>query len=491
MAEYDQSPRLSKPSGERLFVGRANPNAPRASRDDFANPARTWCTGAMSVHPSLAPSRLLALRGPVLTWRDDPFQVGVDAARVYEPDALVVMEHGRIKAFGPAGKLLGTLPEGTRVAHHPDHLITSGFIDAHVHYSQTAIVAAWGGGLLEWLDRHAFPAEQRFADPAWAHAVARVFLAECLRHGITTAAVYGTVHAHSVDALLEQAELLDMRMIAGKVLMDRNAPEALRDDAGGGIAETETLIERWHGRGRAGIAITPRFAASCSPAQLAAAGALKHAHPRVWVQTHLSENRDEVRWVKDLFPDRRDYLDVYEHHGLVDRRTILGHGIHLSDDERARIAARGASIAHCPTSNLFLGSGLFDLARAHGGEHPVRVAMATDIGAGTTFSILQTLGEAYKVAQLAGHVLTPSHAWWLATAGTAEALDLGDRVGRVAAGMEADLVVFDLRSTPLLDWRMRQTDSLDDALFLQMMLGDDRAIRATYVAGRQVYARPS
>ncbi len=432
-----------------------------------------------------------ALRGPVLTWSGDPFRDGVEAVRRHESDALVVMSGGRITAFGPAAELLPTLPPGTPVAHHPDHLITAGFLDAHVHYPQTAIVAAWGGALLRWLERHAFPAEARFADPAWAREVAGVFLDECLRHGITTAAVYGTVHAHSVDALLEAAAAREQRMIAGKVLMDRNAPAELCDPPAGGIEATRALIARWHGRGRAGIAVTPRFAASCSRDQLEAAGALVREHPQVWVQTHLSENRDEIRWVKELFPERRDYLDVYEHAGLVGRRTVFGHAIHLSDDELARLHERGAAIAHCPTSNLFLGSGLFQLARAHATARPVRVGIATDIGAGTTFSILQTLGEAYKVAQLGGHVLSPSHAFWLATAGTAEALDLGERVGRIAVGMEADVVVLDLRSTPLLEWRMRQVASLDDALFLQMMLADDRAIRATYVAGRLVYARPS
>jgi guanine deaminase len=239
------------------------------------------------------------------------------------------------------------------------------------------------------------------------------------------------------------------------------------------------------------LAITPRFAVSSSPAQLEAAGALLEEHPDLWVQTHLSENTDEIRWVRELYPGRRDYLDVYEHYGLVGRRTVLGHGIHLSDDELRRIHERGAAIAHCPTSNLFLGSGLFDLFRAQDAGRPVRVGLATDIGAGTTFSVLRTLGEAYKVAQLRRHSLTPMHAFWLATLGTAEALALEDRIGRLAPGMEADLVVLDLRSTPLLEWRMRQVESVDDALFLQMMLADERAIRATFVAGKLVYSRPS
>ncbi|HUK64871.1 MAG TPA: guanine deaminase [Dongiaceae bacterium] len=444
-------------------------------------------------HPSPAATSpgIIAIRGPALTSTGNPFRDGVERTRRFESDAVVAMADGRIHAFGPADRVLPTLPAGTPVTRFADHLIVPGFIDAHVHYPQTSIVAAWGGGLLDWLERHAFPAEQRFADPAWAREVARVFLDECLRHGITSAMVYGTVHADSVDALLEEAAARSMRLIAGKVLMDRNAPAALCDGADLGVPATRELIARWHGQGRVAIAITPRFAASSTPAQLEAAGALLGEHPDLWVQTHLSENTDEIRWVRDLFPDRRDYLDVYEHHGLVGRRTVLGHGIHLSDDELRRIHERGAAIAHCPTSNLFLGSGLFDLFRAQNVDHPVRVGLATDIGAGTTFSVLGTLGEAYKVAQLRGHSLSPAHAFWLATLGTAEALALEDRIGRLAAGMEADLVVLDLRSTPLLEWRMRQVESVDDALFLQMMLADERAIRATFVAGKLVYSRPS
>ena len=303
--------------------------------------------------------------------------------------------------------------------------------------------------------------------------------------------VYGTVHTDSVDALLEAATARSMRLIAGKVLMDRNAPAGLCDGDDLGIPGTRELIARWHGKNRVAVAITPRFAASSTPAQLESAGALLREHPDLWVQTHLSENTDEIHWVRELFPDRLDYLDVYEHYGLVGRRTVLGHGIHLSEHELQRIHERGAAIAHCPTSNLFLGSGLFDLFRAQRAERPVRVGLATDIGAGTTFSVLRTLGEAYKVAQLRGHSLTPAHAFWLATLGSAEALALDDRIGRLAPGMEADLVVLDLRSTPLLEWRMRHVESVEDALFLQMMLADERAIRATFVAGELVYSRPS
>jgi guanine deaminase len=441
--------------------------------------------------PPAPTSGITAIRGPALTSTGNPFRDGIEGSRRFESDAVVAMRGGRIHAFGPADQVLPTLPADTPVERYAGHLIIPGFIDAHVHYPQTSIVAAWGGGLLDWLERHAFPAEERFADPAWAREVAGVFLDECLRHGITTAMVYGTVHAGSVDALLEAASARSMRLIAGKVLMDRNAPAALLDGGDLGIPVTRELITRWHGRGRLALAVTPRFAASSTRAQLEAAGALLGEHPDLRVQTHLSENTAEIRWVRDLFPDARDYLDVYEQAGLVGPRTVLGHGIHLSDDELRRIHERGASIAHCPTSNLFLGSGLFDLFRAQQAERPVKVGLATDIGAGTTFSVLRTLGEAYKVAQLRGQALSPAHAFWLATQGSAEALSLDDRIGRLAPGMEADLVVLDLRSTPLLEWRMRQVESMDDAFFLQMMLADERAIRATFVDGKLVYSRPS
>ncbi len=436
----------------------------------------------MRMSPNDAPSSH-ALRGDVLSFRGDPFVDGLDACMAFQRDAIVHMHEGRIVAVGPASTLLDTLPSGTPIEHHPDALITSGFVDTHVHYPQLPIIGARGLPLLDWLERHTYPAEQAFADIDHARAVARLYLAENLRNGITSAAVFCTVHPQSVDVLFEAALAMDMRMVAGKVLMDRHAPPALRDSAQSGYDDSAALIARWHGRGRLGYAITPRFAPSCTPAQLEAAGALWREHPGCFVQSHLSENRDEVAWVAQLFPEARDYLDVYDRHGLLGPRAIYAHGIHLGEREHARCHESGAALAHCPTSNLFLGSGLFDLATAKRADRPIRVGLGTDIGAGTSFSMLRTMDEAAKVAQLRASPLSPGHAMYLATRGGAHALHLDDRIGSIAPGMEADLVVLDLRATPLMAARMRTVDSLDEALAVLMTLGDDRAVRATWVAG--------
>jgi guanine deaminase len=439
-----------------------------------------------------AAARVTAIRGPALTYTGDPFLHGLGATLVYEPDAIVAMADGKITHFGAARTVRATLPRGTKVEDYGrDALITAGFVDSHVHYPQTEIIGAHGAQLLDWLNRYTFVAEQRFADKRHARAAARAFLGECLRNGVTTAAVFCTVHPQSADAFFEEAGKLGVRMIAGKVLMDRNAPEALRDTAQRGYDDSKALAARWHGRGRLMYAITPRFAATSTPAQLHAAGALRKEFPDCFVQSHISENLAEVAWTKELFPERKGYLDVYDHHGLLGRRTIYGHGIHLSETELARMHETGTAIAHCPTSNFFLGSGCFDLGKATRKERPVRVGLATDVGGGTTLSILQTLNEAYKAAQMNGYALSAGHAFYLATRGSARALDLEDRIGSIARGMEADLVVLDLKSTPLIAFRMKHAADLAEALFIQMMLGDDRAVRATYAAGKRVYARPT
>jgi guanine deaminase len=435
-------------------------------------------------------ARVAAIRGPALTYTGDSFQQGLEATMAYAPDAIVAMVDGKIAHFGPAQQVRARLPRGTKVEDYGrDALIMAGFIDGHVHYPQTEIIGAYGTQLLDWLNKYTFVAEQRFADKHYARAAARVFLGECLRNGITTAAVYCTVHPQSVDAFFEESSKLGLRMIAGKVLMDRNAPAALSDTAQSGYDESKALIAKWHGRGRSMYAITPRFAPTSTPEQLAAAGALKREHPDCFVQSHVSENKSEVEWVKTLFPGRKDYLDVYDHYGLVGRRTIYGHGIHLSEAELARMHATGAAIAHCPTSNFFLGSGCFDLGKAVRKDRPVRVGLATDVGGGTSLSILQTLNEAYKAAQMNGYSLSAGHAFYLATRGTAHALHLEDTIGSLAPGMDADLVVLDLKSTPLIAFRMKHAADLAEALFIQMTLGDDRAVRATYVAGERLYAR--
>lgn len=435
--------------------------------------------------------RTSAIRGPVLTFRGDPFQHGLRRTMHYEADAIVAVEGGRITHFGPASEIRRLLPADTTVERYgKDTLITPGFIDCHVHFPQTQIIGAGGEQLIDWLNKYAFVAEHQFGDKKHARAVAKVFLRESLRNGVTTSAVHCTVHPESVDALFEEAQSLGLRTIAGKVLMDRNAPSKLRDTARTGYDYSKALIRRWHKRGRLMYAITPRFAVTSSPAQLEWAGALKREHPDCFVQSHVSESRAEIAWVKKLFPRRNGYLDVYDHYGLLGPRAIYGHGIWLAERELRRCHETGAAIAHCPTSNFFLGSGYLDLAKATRAQRPVRVGLATDLGAGTSFSMLQTMSEAHKAAQLNGRSLQAGHAFYLATRGSARALYLEDTIGSIAPGMEADLVVLDLKSTPLIEYRMRFVATLQEALFVQMTLADDRAVRATYVAGKRIYARP-
>jgi guanine deaminase len=444
-----------------------------------------------SQKPDGTRAALTAVRGPTLTFTGDPFEDGLERTMVYESDAIIAIADGRITHFGPAETVRSQLPRGTELDDYgSDSLILAGFVDCHVHYSQTEIIGARGRQLLDWLDRYTYAAEQKYADKAHAAEAARVYLRESLRNGVTTAAVYATVHPQSVDAFFEQAEPLGVRMIAGKVLMNRNAPPPLLDTTRIGYDDSKALIEKWHGRGRLLYAITPRFAATSTPDQLEVCGALKAEFPDCFVQSHVSENRGELAWVKELFPQRSGYLDVYAHHGLLGRRAIYAHGIHLTEEELQLAHETGTAIAHCPTSNLFLGSGCFPLGNAKKKARPVRVGLGTDVGAGTSFSMLQTLGEAYKVAQLGGYPLAAGHALYLATRGGAEALYLEDAIGSIAPGMEADLAVLDLKSTPLITYRMKHARDLDEALFIQVTLGDDRAVRATYVAGKRVYERP-
>ena len=435
-------------------------------------------------------SPVTALRGPALTFVDDPFRVGPAQSYRYVPDALVLMHEGRIAAFGPFDAVRDELPAGTEVTRYgDDSLIVPGFIDTHVHYPQLQMVGAPGGQLLDWLNRYAFPAEQQFGDRDHAQAVARVFLRELLRAGTTTAAVFCTVFAQSVDAFFEESARLNTRMIAGKVLMDRHAPAALLDSPGGGCDESRALIERWHGQGRQLYAVTPRFAPTSSPAQMAAAGALWRAHPGTYLQSHVCENRAEIEWVRELYPERDSYLDVYDHYGQLGPRAIYGHAVWFEEQDFRRCHETGTAIAHCPSSNLFLGSGLFRLAEASRPDRPVRVGLGTDIGAGTSLSLFATMRDARNVAQVAGQGVTSIHALYLATAGGARALYLDDKIGSLAPGYEADVVVLDLRSTPLIDFRMTHCRDLEEALLIQMALGDDRLVRATYVAGVNVHDR--
>jgi len=431
-----------------------------------------------------------AIRGPVLSFTGDPFKSGLEHTMLHESDAIVAMADGLITHFGPADKILPQLPPGTDVKNYGrDSLISAGFIDSHVHFPQTPMIAAYGEQLLSWLNKYTFPTEQKYADKEFARSVAKVFLRENLRNGITCGCVYCTVYPQSVDALFEEAEKLGMRLAAGKVMMDRNAPDKLLDTPKSGYDDSKALIAKWHNRGRLLYAITPRFAPTSTREQLEAAGALCREHPECYMQTHVSESKGEVAWVKELFPERKGYLDVYHHYALCRPRAVFGHGIHLTDDEMHVMHRTGSAISHCPTSNFFLGSGCFDIARANRKDRPVRVGLGTDLGAGTSFSILATLNEAYKAAQLNSYALSACHAYYLATRGTAHAMYLEDKIGSIAPGMEADIVVLDMKSTPIIDYRMQHAQSFEESLFIQMTLGDDRAVQATYVAGELAYGR--
>jgi guanine deaminase len=428
-----------------------------------------------------------AFRGAVLHFLDDPGDTGVAGAFEHFEDGLLVVEDGRVAGLGPARELLRRLPDGASVANYAGKLILPGFVDAHLHAVQTDIIASHGTRLLEWLENYTYPAERAFDDPAHAREVAGFFADELLRHGTTTALVMGSVHPASVDAVFEAALARGMRLVAGKLLMDRNCPEDLRDSPESGYADSKSLIARWHGRGRLGYAISPRFAPASSPAQLEAAGRLAREHPDAWVHTHVAENEEEVAWVRRLFPERRSYLDVYDHYGLLRRRSLLAHGIWLDDADRARLAATGAALVHCPCCNLFMGSGLFELRRTL--EAGVGVALGTDVGGGTSFGLLPVLHDAYKVAQLRGHTLSPLRAFYLATLAGARALDLADRIGSFRPGREADLVVLDPAATPLLARRTSTARDLAERLFQLMMLGDDRVVAATWVMGRLRHSR--
>ena len=430
-----------------------------------------------------------AIRGAYLTFKADPFLNNIDDGMVYEPDGIILVDDGKIADIGPASNMAGKVAEGINVVHYEDSLILAGFIDCHVHYPQTQIIGAYGERLINWLNKYAFIAEQAFSDRDHAREVAQRFLGECLRAGTTTSSVFCTVYPQSVDVFFEETERLNMRMIAGKVMMDRNAPKALTDTAQRGYDESKALIEKWHGRGRLMYSVTPRYAPTSTPEQLEMTGALWKEHPGTFLQSHLSENKAEVEWVRELFPERAGYLDVYDHYGLMGDRAIYGHGIHLTEEEFRRCHETGTAIAHCPTSNLFLGSGHFNLHNAKRANRPVRVGLATDLGGGTSFSILQTLNEAYKVAQMNGNPLSAGQAFYLATRGTAEALCLDGKIGSLAPGMEADMVVLDLKSTPIIEYRMQYAEDINDVLFILMTMGDDRATRATYIAGALAYAR--
>lgn len=430
---------------------------------------------------------LNAYRSQILTMSGDPRIAGEENTVQYFEDGLLLVDGEHIVDVGAYHALAPTLPEDVSPIHFENALITPGFIDTHIHFPQTDIIGAYGAQLLDWLETYTYPAEAAFADPLHARDMAHFFVRELLRNGTTSALVFATSHADSVDAIFEAALEKNMRLLSGKVLMDRNADAALCDGDDLGRADTLRLIDKWRGKGRLGYAVTPRFALTSSPAQLQMAGEILRDHPDAYMQTHLSENRAEIEMAGKLFPDADDYLDIYERHGLVTDRSVFAHALHMDECAFGRIKDAKAAISFCPSSNLFLGSGLFplDAAQAAG----VDISLGSDVGAGASFSMLQIMRSAYKVGQLGGHSLDPFTSFYLATLGGARALNLSDKIGRLAPGAEADFVVLDYAATPLIDRRMRAARSLKERLFALMILGDDRVISNTFVAGALVHER--
>ena len=424
----------------------------------------------------------IAVRANVLHFFDDPDVV--DNAWQFIEDGLLILKQGRVVALGEYKTWVDCLPDGIEFFDYSGKLIMPGFIDTHCHYPQTEMIASYGAQLLEWLEKYTFPTEAKFADREFADSIAEFFCDELLRNGTTTAGVFATIHPESVDAIFSAAQKRDMCLISGKVMMDRNAPDFICDTAESSYQQSVELIKRWHKKGRVHYAVTPRFAPTSSEAQLEVAGQLLKEFPELYLQSHVAENHDEVAWVKKLFPERRSYLDVYDHYGLLGPRSVYAHCLHLDTVDRERMAQSGAAMAFCPTSNLFLGSGLFDLNEAE--KYKIRVGVATDVGGGTSFSMLQTLNEAYKVSQMTGQTLSPMKAFYLATLGGAKSLYLDQTIGNFEVGKDADFVVIDMQATPLMQRRMARSESVSDTLFALMMLGDDRSVHATHVMGKRL-----
>jgi guanine deaminase len=431
--------------------------------------------------------KLQIFRGELLHCLADPADAGDDSSYEYFPDGLMVVNSGLVESIGPARELLAGLPVDVPVTHYTNSLIVPGFIDCHLHYPQTEMIASYGEQLLEWLETYTFPTEREFSDPGKASDVAEFFLDELMRNGTTSALVFGTVHKQSVDAFFSAAQKRRLRMICGKVLMDCNAPDYLIDTPESSYLDSRELAARWHGLDRLRYAITPRFAPTCSADQLALAGRMLGELPELYLHTHLAENINEVAWVKELFPDRSGYLDVYAHYGLLRKRSVFAHCLHLSEDEFRLMQESGAGIAFCPTSNLFLGSGLFNLAKAE--RYKIKVGLATDVGAGTSFSILQTINDLYKTQQLRSHRLSPFKSLYLATLGGAQTLDMDDLIGNFLPGKEADFIVLDYGATPLISRRLARSRGLADKLFALQMLGDDRVVRHVHILGEEAYRR--
>ena len=428
------------------------------------------------------------IRARLLTFLSEPRAPDDHASYRYEEDGGLLVEEGTIRACGSHAEVAPAAGEAEVIDHRP-HLLLPGFIDAHAHFPQMQVIASYGAELLDWLNTYTFPAESEFGDKAHAARIARCFVDELLRHGTTTAAVYCTVHPQSAEALFAEAYSRELCIIAGKIMMDRNAPPGLTDTARSSYDDTKALVAKWHGQGRLHYAITPRFAVTSTPEQMEMARALVAEHPELHLQTHLSENDAEIAFARALYPAAPDYTGIYEQYGLLGAKSLFGHCIHLSEREADALSAAGAVAVFCATSNLFLGSGLFDYQRYRKREKPLRIATATDVGGGTNYSMLRTMDEGYKVIALKGEKLNPLASFWQITRGNAEALSLAARIGTLEPGSDADFVVLNARATPAMKLRMERAQTLGEELFILQTLGDDRAVAETYVAGKA--ARPS
>jgi len=424
-------------------------------------------------------SQSLALRCQILSCTSQPIE---DEGWFYHSDGLIWVVDGLIKRVGNYYDVKHHLPDDLLVEHRPEHLLIPGFVDTHVHYPQLEMIGAYGTQLLDWLNRYTFPVELKYRDFDYASQQAEFFLDQLMANGTTTALVFATSSVNSVDAFFTESLRRNLRMVSGKVLMDRHAPNPLCDTAQSAYDDSSALIDKWRSQGRLGYAVTPRFAPTSTDAQLAVAGALIKENSDAYLHTHISENVDEIAWVGELFPDYQGYLDTYDHFGLVTDRSVFAHGIHLSDAEMKRLHDCGSAVCHCPSSNLFLGSGLFPFKRLK--QAGVNVTMGTDVGGGTSLSMLSTQGDAYKIQQMAGNVLRPLEAFYMATLAGAKALGLDDRIGALVEGYEADMVLLDLASTPVIEARMKRADHIEDRLFALSILGDDRSVAQTYIMGK-------
>jgi guanine deaminase len=431
------------------------------------------------------PSTKHLLSGQTLAFESSPFSDGPDAAR-HEARGAVVVWDGKIVDLGTAEDMRAAHPDAA-VTDYGDKLIMAGFVDAHVHYPQTGIVASWGKRLIDWLNSYTFPEEIAFSDPAYADKIADLYFDIALSHGVTTCASYCTIHPASVDAFFTAARARGLRSIGGKTCMDRNAPDGLRDTPHSAYDDSKALIAKWHGVDRLSYAVTPRFSPTSTPEQLEMVGALWAEHRDCLMQTHLSEQTDEVEWVKSLYPNARDYLDTYEQAGLIGKGAVMGHSIYLTERERAVMAETGTAVAHCPTSNTFIGSGLCDVGGLK--TQGISTGLGTDTGGGSSFSMLRTMAAAYEIGQLRGNPLHPAHLLWLATVGSAETLCVGDKIGNLEVGKEADLIVIGLASITEIAQRSARAKDFWEAVFPTIMMGDDRAIHSVWANGKPLITK--